>query len=83
MIKDIKISLAVLLPPDQLHPDSILQVELHPSPLLMFLSSHASVPVLYPSPQIEGSTLILYGEEPNNVGRNILLFGIKVDDTPG
>ncbi len=41
----------------QLKPDSILHVELHPSPETAFPSSHVSVPVISPSPQIGVQTL--------------------------
>jgi hypothetical protein len=42
------------------HPDSVAHWEEQPSPLTRFQSSHASVLVLIPSPQTEGS---LQGKE--------------------
>jgi hypothetical protein len=53
----VHVSAVVGEPPEQLHPDCTIHVELHPSPLIVFPSSHSSLPTFLESPQIEFQTL--------------------------
>ena len=69
-------------PPVQLNPVSITQLELHPSPSFVLLSSQFSVVALIPSPHTWVGSLIIYGEDPTNELRYILLLGITIFDWP-